>query len=148
MNKTLRVILNILIVIASLVLLVYIVDMISSFKYANREVEDPAETYAGVFEYLLDHRAYGEITDDYYCQRLDNWTPKAGYENLYKVAEYAHTAFMTRVYDEKGDKEKAALCREKTDSMRKDLGDYKYTADEVDTMIEKSLSLTVETIID
>ena len=138
MNKTLRVILNILIVIAAIVFLVCFIDMILSIGYANRRSEDPAETYAGVFEYELKHRAYGEIMGTYYVRRLDSFTPEAGYEDLYRVAEYAHTAFMTRVYDEKGDPKKASLCREKTEMLRDGLGAYEYTADEVDELISNA----------
>ena len=87
MNKILKVILNIMIVIASLAFFVCFVLMIQSFKYKNREVEDPAETYAGVFEYKLRHRAYGEIIGDYYSRRMDSFGPVAGYEDLYKVME-------------------------------------------------------------
>ncbi|MBR5406602.1 MAG: hypothetical protein IK111_03055 [Lachnospiraceae bacterium] len=138
MNKKLRVILNILLVAASIAFLISLVNLIASIGYANREVEDPAETFAGVFAYELDHRAYGEIMGDYYVRRLDRFTPDAGYEDLYRVAEYAHTAFMTRVYDEKGDPEKASLNREKADRLRGELGAYEYTADEVDGLIEKA----------
>ena len=137
MNKILKVILNILIVIAVLAFLVSLVLLAVSIQYANREVEDPAETYAGVFEYKLKHRAYGEIMGDYYADRLDSFTPPAGYEDLYHVGEYAHTAFMSRVYEEKGDSGKASLYREKTESLRKEMGAYEYTADEVDEMIQR-----------
>ena len=138
MNKKLRVILNILTVIAAIIFLVSFIAMISSFGYANRDVEDPAETYAGVFEYELKHRAYGEIMGTYYVRRLDSFTAEPGYEDLYRVGEYAHTAFMARVYDEKGDPEKASLCREKTGRLRSELGAYEYTADAVDEMIRNA----------
>ena len=138
MNKTLRVVLNVLIVIAAIVFLVSFVNLAASIMYANREVEDPAESYAGVFEYELKHRAYGEIMSSYYSRRLSKFTPDSGFEDLYRVAEYAHTAFMTRVYDEKGDSGKASLCREKTEKLRGELGAYEYTADEIDGMIERA----------
>lgn len=137
MNKKLKVILNILTVIAALIFLVMFVDMISSIRYAHREVEDPAESFAGVFEYELEHRAYGEIIGHYYTQRLDSFTPKPGYEDLYRVSEYAHTAFMTGVYEEKGDTAKASSCREKMKKMRAELGEYEYTADEIDGMVSR-----------
>lgn len=137
MNKKLKIILNILIVIASIAFFLCFVDLIFSIGYANREVEDPAETYAGVFEYKLEHRAYGEIMGDYYVQRMDSFTPAAGYEDLYRVAEYAHSAFMIMVCDEKNDPEKASLYRKKAKSQRGELGAYAYTADEVDEMLGK-----------
>lgn len=138
MNKKLKVIFNILIVIASVAFMIGLLNLLFSIQYANREVEDPAETYAGVFEYELKHRAYGEIMGSYYSRRLDSFTPPAGYEDLYRVGEYAHTAFMSRVYDEKGDPKKASLYRETTESLRRELGAYEYTADEINDMIKNA----------
>lgn len=135
MNKVLKVILNILIVISLTAFAVSLVNLIFSIRYANRKTEDPAETYAGVFEYELEYRAYGEIMSSYYSRRLASYEPPAGYEDLYRIGEYAHTAFMTGVYDEKGDAGKASLSREKTKKLRKELGAYEYTADEIDEMI-------------
>ena len=62
--------------IAALFFLVSFVDLVSSIRYAHREMEDPAETYAGVFEYELENRAYGEVMEDYYVRRMDNFTLK------------------------------------------------------------------------
>lgn len=138
MNKALKVILNVLLVAAAIGFLICFINLIFSIQYANREVEDPAKTYAGVFEYELEHRAYGEIMEDYYVRRLDNFDPEPGYEDLYRVSEYAHTAFMARVYDEKGDPGKASSYKEKTDTLRNGLGSYEYTADEVDDMIKRA----------
>ena len=135
MNKILKIILNVCLVLAAFFFAVCFVDLISSIRYANREVEDPAETYAGVFEYELEHRAYGEIMGDYYVHRLKSFDPPAGYEDLYRIGEYAHTAFMGRVYDEKGDSKKASLCEEKKERSRGELGAYEYTADEIDGML-------------
>ena len=138
MNKKLKVTLNVLIVIVSIAFGIKLVDMICSFGYANRETEDGAQTYAGVFEYDLEHRAYGEIVGSYYAKRLDSFDPPAGYEDLYHVGEYAHDAFMSRVCEEKGDPGKAALYKEKTESVRKELGAYEYTADEIDGMLKNA----------
>ena len=139
MNKTLRIILNILIVIASLACVISAFNLISSISYANREVEDPAETYAGIFEYTLEHRAYGEIMDDYYAKRLSSFEPAAGYEDMYKVAEYAHDAFMTKIMIEKGDAKKESMYADMAKTARGNLGPYAYTADEIDGMIEGAI---------
>ena len=136
MNKVLKVILNILIVVFSLAFLVSLINLFSSIEYANREVEDPAKTYAGVFDYEIEHRAYGEILGSYYSRRMGSFTPEPGYENLYSVGEYAHAAFMTRVYDEKGDRERSSADMEKIKTLRKEMGDYEYTADEIDKMLQ------------
>ena len=138
MNKALRVVLNILIVAASSGCAVSFVYLISSIRYANREVEDPAVSYAGVFEYMLENRAYGEIMEDYYARRMYSFDPPAGYEDLYHVAEYAHNDFMIAVCDEKGDNDKASMYRQLAEAVRKELGAYEYTAGEVDEMLKKS----------
>ncbi len=138
MNKTLKIVLNTLIVVASLILLICLFETISSYKYAHREVEDPAETYAGIFDYLLDNHAYGEVLEDYHFQMNQNFEGAPGYENLYRVGEYGHAAFMARVYDEKGDAVRASACRTQIQSVRGDLGDYAFTADQIDEMLEKA----------
>ena len=136
--KIAKVILNILIVIASLACLVMLVNMLDSFKYANREVEDPVETGMGVFEYKLKHRAYGEIVGSWYVDRMSSMEAPAGLEPTYRVAEYAHTAFMSRVYEETGDESASASCAQRREDLRNNLGDYGYAADEVDEMIAGS----------
>ena len=136
--KIAKVILNILIVIASLACLVMLVNMLDSFKYANREVEDPVETGMGVFEYKLKHRAYGEIVGSWYVDRMSSMEAPAGLEPTYRVAEYAHTAFMSRVYEETGDAEAVRANSERSRNVRNTLGDYEYAADEVDEMIRNA----------
>ncbi len=133
-----KVILNILIVIASLVCLAMLAEMIGSFRYANREVEDPAESGMMVFEYELEHRAYGEVVESWYVGRMSSMDAPEGLEPKYRVAEYAHTAFMSRVYEETGDVEAAASNSERRENLRNSLGDYIFAADEVDDMIINS----------
>ncbi|MBO4373817.1 MAG: hypothetical protein J5829_01805 [Lachnospiraceae bacterium] len=132
MNKILRVTLNILIIITSIAFAAGLLDLLFSIQYANREIEDPAKSYAGVFEYEIKHRAYGEIMGSYYSKRMDSFDPPAGYEDLYHIGEYAHTSFMSRVYEEKGDPQRADSYREKKERLKKELGSYEYTADEID----------------
>ena len=138
MNKAMRVMLNIMIVIAAIVLFFCLVNLALSIQYANREVEDPVKTYQGIFEYELKNRAYGEIMGDYYVRRLSSFTPQPGYEDLYRVAEYAHNDFMIRVFEEKGDTDKASAYIEKKEKLKRQLGAYEYTADEVDEMIKNA----------
>ena len=137
-NKILKVILNILIVVAAFVFFLSIVDLGLAIKYANREVEDPAETFRGVMDYEIENRAYGQVLSNYYTDRLYHFDPEPGYEDLYRIAAYGHKAFMARVYDEKGDVAKAAAVREEAQALRGELGDYAFTADEMDEMIENA----------
>ena len=127
MNKMVKVILDILIVIACLVFFALTIEMVGSFKYAHREKEDPIETERSVFEYELRHKSYGEIIDTYYVKRMYNFEPQDGMEDIYNVAEYAHAAFMMS--------ESNALRME---TVRNRLGAYAYTADEVDEVIRNA----------
>ena len=138
MNKILKVILDILIVIACLVFFALTIEMVGSFKYAHREKEDPIETERSVFEYELRHKSYGEIIDTYYVKRMDNFEPQDGMEDIYNVAEYAHTAFMSRVYAEKGDDRMSESNALRMETVRNRLGAYAYTADEVDEVIRNA----------
>ena len=138
MNKKVKVILNILIAIAGIVFLVSFGEMVASFKYANRETENPAERTMSVFEYKLKHKAYGEILEDYYAKRLDSFEAPEGMEDLYRVAEYAHNAFMSRVYKEKKDKVMIRANYENTEKLRAQLGSYRYAADEVDDIVKNA----------
>ena len=135
MNKVIRVILNILIAIAGLVFLGMLIVMLGSFQYANREVGDPVENRRSVFEYELKHKAYNEIMGTWYVMRLKSFEAPEGMEDIFQVAEYAHAAFMSRVYAEKGDERAAAANAERMEDLRNRLGEYAYTADEVDEII-------------
>ena len=138
MNKAVKIILNILIVVAAIGLFISLILLGESIKYANREQEDPVETEISVFEYDLRHKAYGEVLRGYYVDRLDNYEAPAGMEDIYNVSEYAHYSFMSRVYEEKGDKAKLAANAEKLAGLRNQLGAYSYTADEVDAIIRNA----------
>ena len=138
MNKMLKVILDILIVVACLVFLALTINMVGSFKYANREKEDPIETERSVFEYELRHKSYGEVMNTYYVKRMYNFEPQAGMEDIYNVAEYAHAAFMSRGYAEKGDDRMSESNALRMETVRNRLGDYAYTADEVDEVIRNA----------
>ncbi len=140
MNKIVKMILNILTVVAVLACLVCAVDLKESFEYAANEEEKEADTKDDVFvfEYEVKHQAYGEILDSYYVSRLSNVDVPEGLEDIYHVSEYAHASFMSKVYEEKGDKLKADKCYETMKNLKDELGDYKFTADEIDAVINKS----------
>ena len=138
MNKRLKIILNIAAVIASVVFIAAFIGMISSFSYRNSEDEDTTEIYLSVFEYELSHKAYGEILNHYYANRMDDMNPPEGLEVVYMTADYAHTAFMSRVYNEKGDTAKETQSIEKLQQIRSNLGDHSYITDEVDDIIRSA----------
>ena len=138
MSKTVKVILNILIVFAGIFFLCSVIDLCGSIKYANRETEDPAESLMSVFEYELEHKAYDEVLSTYYVQRMSSLEAPEGMEAIYRVAEYAHSAFMMRVYEEKGDENKAGKCAANKKLLRNELGTYEYTADDLDRIVRNA----------
>ncbi len=139
MNKKLRIILNIAIIIASVAFIAVFAGMVSSFNYKkNLEDEDTTEIDLSVFEYELKHKAYGEILSHYYANRMDNMAAPEGLEVVYMTADYAHTSFMSRVYNEKGDTAKETQSIEKLQQIRSNLGDHSYITDEVDDIIRSA----------
>lgn len=138
MNKIVKVVLNILIVLACIGLFLSFIVLGQSIKYANREVEDPDELTMRVFGYDVEDKSYGEVLESFYVERLSSFEAPEGMEDLYHVAEYAHNAFMSRVYEEKGDAAMLLTNAEKAEILRQQLGDYEFTADEVDEMIERA----------
>ena len=136
MNKKIKLIMNIVIGIVGLAFLLMLIYMITSFEYAGREKEDPLPTDLSVFEYKLKHKAYNEILSTYYAQRLSELSAPEGYEEMFHVAEYAHTAFMSGIYSVKGDDGRIAANAAKREAIKKTLGKYAYIADEVDDMLK------------
>jgi hypothetical protein len=67
-----------------------------------------------------------------------NFEPQDGMEDIYNVAEYAHAAFMSRVYAEKGDDRMSESNALRMEKVRNSLGAYAYTADEVDEVIRNA----------
>ena len=138
MNKKVKVILNLLIAASGIACLCCFVLLVSSIRYANREVEDPSEKAMSTLEYKLKHQAYGEVLSHYYTKRMDNFEAPAGMEDFYHVAEYAHLSFMSRVYEEKQDEGMIRANDEKRKNVKEQLGSYAYTADEVDEIIRNA----------
>ena len=138
MNKLINAILDILILIAACACIASLINMAGAIRYAHRQSEDPVEKNESQLAYKVRHRAYGEVMSTYYAERLDNLEPQPGMENLYHVAAYAHAAFMSRVYEEKQDQQAARENAQKRENLRSALGDYAFTADEVDEMLQKA----------
>ena len=139
MNKKIKLVLNILIAVAVVVFLVCFVDMIDSFKYRKEQDSkgpEEAEMTMRVFDYRLEHKAYGEITEEYFTDRCNSMEAPKEIEMTYFVSEYANTAFLRRMYEEKKDEEKERDCREKLNSIREKLGDYITAADELDEILK------------
>ena len=137
LNKILKIVFNIAIVIAALLCLMFFIDMKASFDYAKEQGADDSGTTMDVFDYKLKHKAYGEVVDHYFTDRMYSMTAAEGLEKTYLVAEYANTAFMRRIYAEKNDAQHEKASLDKLDSIRAELGDYAYTAEEIDSVISQ-----------
>jgi hypothetical protein len=141
MSKKVKVILDILIVLAAIFCFAACISMISAYKFAQKRDIDEAESDKRVFAYRVEKKAYGKIVSEYYLDRCNSPLPPEGREDLHHVAAYAHAAFMDRVYQTKGDEKKIAESNETLRQCRAELGDYSYTADEVDEMLDLRMSL-------
>ncbi len=69
---------------------------------------------------------------------MSSLQPTAAIEDIYTVPNYAHSAFMARVYAEKNDGSAIGSNADRMETVKKRLGDYAYTADEVDNIIKKA----------
>lgn len=139
MNKKIKLVLNILIAAAAVAFFLCLVEMIGSFKYREEQnAKGPEEDKMTmrVFDYKLEHKAYGEITNTYFTDLYASMQAPKEIEMTYYVSDYANTAFLRRVYEEKKDAEKERACREKLVSIRTMLGDYTFAADELDEILK------------
>ncbi len=140
MNKKVKVILNVLIGVACVFFLVYMINMFSSFKYRaeQEKKKDTLEVDISLFEYKLRHKAYNEILSSYHVDRLDGLEVPKGYEDIFRTAEYAHTAFMRKIYEAEKNEDQVRACTERMQNLKKDMGKYKYTADEVEEILRNA----------
>ena len=139
MNKGIKLVFNILIVVAAVVFIGCFAVMMDSFDYRReQDSKGPKEVESskGVFDYRLKHKAYGEVTNKYFTDRMYSMEAPEGLEMTYLVSEYANTAFLRCVYEEKKDGEKERACREKLSGIRAKLGDYVTAADEIDEILK------------
>ncbi|MBE5925293.1 MAG: hypothetical protein E7271_12700 [Lachnospiraceae bacterium] len=140
MNKKVKVLLDILIVIACIAFVLCLMVVFESYKNEidRKKKEDPVKQTMSVFEYRLKYKAYGEILDSYYTDKMKSPKAPEGMEDYYKVAEYAHNSFMSRVYAQKGDDKMIKSNAAKLKEQREQLGSYQYTADEIDDIIKNA----------
>ena len=137
MNKVIKLVFNILIVAAAVAFLASFVLMLNSFKY-RKEQDGKAKTLLTMdgLNYKLKHKAYGELTNVYFTDRFKYMEAPKEVEVAYSVSEYANTAFLKRVYEEKKDEEKMRDSQEKLSGIRATLGDYTYAANEIDEILQ------------
>ena len=132
MNRSLKVVFNILIAAAAfgiLLMLFMIKDEI--VNNAKKEEKNVMKS----FEYEVKHRAYGEVTDTYFVYGTKFLEVPEGFEETKLTAEYAHLSFMLGVYEEKGDDKKAKECRDRLEEIKSQMDQYRFTADEIDKIM-------------
>lgn len=135
------VILNIFLFIASVCFVLCFCWMIYSIK--NREKkEDPAKQYRNAFEREIKHKAYGEITDDYLLKKRSYSKPPVGCEDIYRIGEYAHISFMLKVYEAEKNEDKISRNEARKKALKKELLVYEKYGDEIDVILEKTVSGT------
>ncbi len=132
MNKTLKVVFNILIVVAALgVLLMIFMIKDEVVRNKNKEVKNVMSS----FDYEVKHRAYGEVTDTYFVYYTKFIDLPEGFEETKLTAEYANLSFMLGVYEEKGDDNKAKACSDRMEEIKNQMDKYRFTADEIDKIM-------------
>ena len=135
-NKAANIILNIIIVVLCIFCFLTFFYMIGSFDYAKEHAENkPSESDLGGLNYDLEHGAYEHVLSSYYTKRLYDYEAPEGYEYTYKISEYCHLTFMSKIYEAQGNDDKLKLCNEKRDAVKDELDSYSYITDEVDELI-------------
>lgn len=132
MNKSLKVVFNILIAAAALGILLMLF-MIKDEIVNNAKKEE--KNVMRSFEYEVKHRAYGEVTATYFVYGTKFLEVPEGFEETKLTAEYAHLSFMLGVYEEKGDDKKAKECRDRSEEIKSQMDQYRFTADEIDKIM-------------
>ncbi|MBP3248798.1 MAG: hypothetical protein J6M48_00405 [Ruminococcus sp.] len=132
MNRSLKVVFNILIAAAALGILLMLF-MIKDEIVNNAKKEE--KNVMRSFEYEVEHRAYGEVTDTYFVYGTKFLEVPEGFEETKLTAEYAHLSFMLGVYEEKGDDKKAKECRDRSEEIKSQMDQYRFTADEIDKIM-------------
>ena len=132
MNKLLKTVFNILIVIAALgVLLMLFMIKDAAVKNATKEEKNVMTS----FDYEVRHRAYGEVADTYFIYDTKFLEVPVNFEETLLTAEYVNMSFMQGVYEEKGDQQKAKACRDRQEAIKNELVQYRFTADEIDQIM-------------
>lgn len=139
-NKKLNIFFNLLLGVAGFAFFLCLIYLITSIEYKNREIEDPVAADQRVFEYKLKHKAYNEIISSYYTDRLYDFEPKPGYEDSYRISQYAHAAFMKAIYEAQQDDSEIEKNERRMEILKKELGKYSYTADDIEEVLRKALA--------
>ena len=132
MNKTLKLVFNILIVVAAFGVLLML-SMIKDAVVQNANKEE--KNVMRCFEYEVKHRAYGEVASTYFIYDTKFLEVPEGFEETKLTAEYANLSFMLGVYEEKGDDKKAKACSDKLEEIKSQMDQYRFTADEIDKIM-------------
>ena len=132
MNKSLKLIFNILIAVAALGILLMLA-MIKNEIDQNANKED--KNVMSSFDYEVEHRAYGEVADTYFVYGTKFMEVPEDFEETKLTAEYVNLSFMLGVYEEKCDDKKAKACRDRLEEIKNQMNKYRFTADEIDNIM-------------
>ena len=120
-------IMNLIIAVLVVALIFTTVDMFGSSRYAKERRTAAAEHT----EYDIAGKSYEEVVDHYNTKVALSSDPEEGDEDLYKVGEYCHLAFMSKVYRAEGKREQLGSCNDKMKALEAEMGQYSYVPDEV-----------------
>ena len=88
----------------------------------------------GMMSFELQRGDYAGLVTGKYMNEAEGLTESSGY---YPLADYVEAAFWYRVYDVKGNRDKALEEKAVMDQARLDMKDLTVFADEVDKMVGK-----------
>lgn len=121
------VILNIALVIAALIFTVSLFGMISELRRVYQN-----DRGSSSLSYYLEDGDFGNMTSSYLTRNTSVAPISDDVKYCYDIAEYAHTAFMKRIYEGRDDNTRAAKCDARMQELRDMLSEYGVAADAVD----------------
>lgn len=127
------ILLNVALVIASLIFIISLFAMIGEL----RRVYKNDRGYISSLTYYLEDDDFGNMAAMYFSRGAAVAPVDDSLKYEYDIAEYAHNAFMERVYDAKGDASRKERCALRQQEIRSGLGEYGIAADRVDKQLEE-----------
>ena len=132
-GSLISIIMNIALVIAALIFIISLFSMIGEIR---RVYKSDRGNMSSMIYYLEDDE-FGNMASAYYTRSAAVAPVDKDVKYCYDIAEYAHEAFMERVYDCKGDASRKERCSIRMQELRNGLGEYEIAADKADEQLKK-----------
>jgi hypothetical protein len=124
--------LDIVLVIAAIAFVGIFFHMVGEIRRAyNRSL------YSSGYTYYLKDGDYGEIADTYYRTHADVIAVDEESMEILRIGKYADEAFFKHVFEAGNKPDKAKPYESRMATTRSLLGEYSFTADEIDRVLER-----------